>query len=57
MMDLPAAMRRRDQANDGPGVITDDGPMQRLVAEVRAICACLKLDGSVLTHSPVGRSD
>lgn len=57
MMDLLAAMRRRDQANDGPGVITDDGPMQRLVAEVRAICACLKLDGSVLSPAPVGRSD
>lgn len=49
LMDLPVAVRRRDQANYGPGVIPDYGPMQRLVAEVRAISACLKLDGSVLS--------
>jgi hypothetical protein len=49
LMDLPAQVRTRDQANYGPGVIPDYGPMQRLVAEVRAFSACLKLDGSVLS--------
>lgn len=49
LMDLPAKVRARDQANYGPGVIPDYGPMQRLVAEVRAFSACLKLDGSVLS--------
>ncbi len=49
LMDLPAQLRTRDQANFGPGAIPDYGPMQRLVAEVRAFSACLKLDGSVLS--------
>lgn len=49
LMDLPAQVRTRDQANYGLGVIPDYGPMQRLVAEVRAFSACLTLDGSVLS--------
>jgi len=49
LMELPAHIRSKGQANYGPGAIPDYGRMERLVAEVRSFSACLKLDGGTLS--------
>lgn len=49
LLDLPAGMRSRSKANYGPGPVPDYRRLERLVAEVRTLSACLALDGGALT--------